>query len=177
MMIIPACISSFWDGVIGEEELQTAVAQAIAAKELESLQDTLQPRPTIKLALTDTQSSAPTKIPLPCNNAEFVSETIDDEMEFIPNASFTKTWRLKNVGTCTWNTNYKLTYVSGDKIGGPASQNLPKNVAPGEQIDISIDLTAPASEGTYQGSWMIADENGQFFVNNIWVKIKVSPVS
>ncbi|MDO9546752.1 MAG: NBR1-Ig-like domain-containing protein [Pelolinea sp.] len=176
MMIVLACTISSEGGLNEEEKLKTAVAQTITAKESESQQDTLQPLPTITVAPTDTQASAPTNTPQPCNKAEFVSETIDDETKFNANTPFTKTWRLKNIGTCTWNTNYELTYASGDKMSGPATQKLPQNVAPGEQIDISVNLIAPASEGTYQGFWKIADDNGQFYVNNIWVKIKVKPV-
>jgi hypothetical protein len=173
ILTVLACTISSGGGVSEEEKLQTAVAQTIDANQL---QDTLQPLATITLAPTYTQEGDPTQTPLPCNKAEFISETIEDDTEFDANAPFTKTWRLKNIGTCTWNTNYKLVYASGDKMSGPASKNLPQAVAPGEQIDISVDLTAPAGEGTYKGFWKVADDQGQFFVNTIWVKIKVKPI-
>ena len=176
MMVVLACSISYSGELSEEEKLQTAVAQTISAEQVDPKKDTQQPLPTITLASTYTQVSDPTQTPLPCNKAEFISETIEDDTEFNANAPFTKTWRLKNIGTCTWNTNYRLVYSSGDKMSGPVSKNLPQSVAPGEQIDISVDLTAPASEGTYKGFWKVADEKGQFFVNTIWVKIKVKPI-
>lgn len=34
--------------------------------------------------------------------------------------AFTKTWRVKNVGTCTWTADYKAAYSRGDALGAPA---------------------------------------------------------
>ena len=87
--------------------------------------------PTLTLAPTDTKESLPTDEPKPCNDAFYVSETIPDGTEFTVGESFTKTWRLENTGTCTWNTNYKLVFNEGDKMGGPSSKNLTQSVAPG----------------------------------------------
>ena len=85
------------------------------------------PLPTYTLPAVQEQ---PTVIPLPCNKAQFVSETIPDDTEFASGEVFTKSWTLKNIGTCTWNTNYKLMFVSGDAMSGPASVNLVSAVAP-----------------------------------------------
>lgn len=173
MLIVMACTFSLGGSQLSEaEELQTVVAQTVAAKLAE--EETLAPLPTITLAPTATTKTDPTQTPKPCNKAEFVSETIPDNTPYNAGESFTKTWRLKNVGTCTWNTNYKLTFFSGDKMNGPSEKNLTQNVAPGEQIDISVDLKAPASAGTYEGVWKVKDADGAFFVNYITVKIKVN---
>jgi hypothetical protein len=173
MLIVLACTFSFGGSQLSEaEELQTVVAQTVSAKLEED--ETLAPLPTITLAPTATPKSDPTQTPKPCNKAEFISETIPDDTPFDAGESFTKTWRLKNVGTCTWNTNYKLTFFSGDKMNGPSEKNLTQNVAPGEQIDISVDLKAPGSAGTYDAVWKIKDDDGAFYVNYITVKIKVA---
>ena len=87
---------------------------------------------------------------------------------------FAKTWRVKNVGSCTWGTNYRLVFVSGDKMGGPASQALEHNVKPGETIDLIVDLTAPAGNGEYKGYWKIQSNEGDQF-GNYWVQIRVGP--
>ncbi len=42
--------------------------------------------------------------------------TVPDGTVMVPNYSFTKTWRLKNIGTCTWTPSYSVTYVSGDPM-------------------------------------------------------------
>ncbi len=47
-----------------------------------------------------------------CDQAQFVSDiTVPDGAAFTPGASFTKTWRFMNAGTCTWTTSYKLVYA------------------------------------------------------------------
>jgi hypothetical protein len=92
---------------------------------------------------------------------------------------FTKTWRFENLGTCSWTTKYKLVFVGGDKINAPDSITMPKNVAPGESVELSIDLTAPTLEGRYKGVWILEDENGNRFglgaasKGEIWVQINV----
>ena len=43
---------------------------------------------------------------------------------------------------------------------------------PNEQVDISVNLKAPGSAGTYKGVWSIVDDEGNTFVYNIWVEIK-----
>ena len=173
MLIVLACTLSFGGSQLDEaEELQTAVAQTVAAR-LEE-EETLAPLPTLTLAPSITTKPEATRTPQSCNKAEFVSETIPDDTPFITGETFTKTWRLKNVGTCTWNTNYKLVFFSGDKMNGPTEKNLTQSVAPGEQVDFSVDLKAPASAGTYEAVWKVKDDTGAFFVNYITVKIKVN---
>jgi len=173
-----ACLVSF--GPNEEDTLakeQTSVAQTIEALKPENLpaqnSTAIQqvqpseepPEPAVQPTQTNT--------PKPCNDAQFVSETIPDDSEFDAGAGFTKSWRFKNTGTCTWNTNYKLVFKSGNQMGAPASKSLSGEVAPGETIDIGVNMTAPASAGTYQGNWKLIDDNGDNLINNIWAKIKV----
>src|SRR5687768_16536485 len=78
-----------------------------------------------------------------CDAALFIADvTVPDGSAYSPNASFTKTWRLKNTGTCTWTTAYKLVFVSGAQMGGPGEVNLPAAVAPNTTVDLSVNLTA-----------------------------------
>ena len=133
---------------------------------------TLTPLPTYTPSVVQ---EAPTATPLPCNKAQFVSETIPDDTEFASGEVFTKSWTLKNIGTCTWNTNYKLTFVSGDAMSGPASVNLVSAVAPNAQVTISVDLTAPTDSGTFTGYWkMHADDDEQF--GQVYVRVKTETV-
>src|SRR5512146_15597 len=89
-----------------------------------------------------------------CNRAQFIADvTVPDGTKFSPGSIFTKTWRLKNVGTCTWTTSYSMIFSSGEQMGGPASVNFPVNVAPGRSVDLSVHLTAPANAGHYIGYW------------------------
>lgn len=122
----------------------------------------------------------PTPTPLPCNLAQFVSDvTIIDGTSFAPGDVFIKTWRLKNIGSCTWTTDYDLFFVNGDKMDGSTLVALPKKVNPGETVDVSVELTAPSTEGTYLGNWQLRSASGQTFgigvngTSSFWVKIAV----
>jgi hypothetical protein len=115
-----------------------------------------------------------------CDHAQFVSDiTVPDGASFAPGASFTKTWRFLNDGTCTWTTSYKLVFVGGDAMGSTTSVNLPVNVAPGQMLDISVNLTAPAAPSHYKSLWKFANASGgQFGIGDsagdaFWVDINV----
>ena len=171
MLVVMACTISFGGGQDEEAAVQTAIAQTLTASG-NGVEATVGIEPTLTLAPTNTIAAPPTNTPSPCNNAHYISETVPDGTEYEVGESFTKTWRLKNVGTCTWNTNYKLKFGSGDKMSGPNTQNLTQAVGPNETMDISVALKAPASAGTYKGIWQIVDDGGNTFVYNIWVEIK-----
>lgn len=130
-------------------------------------------------ATTDTQSTpqaSVTNTPI-CNLASFVSDvSIPDNANININSGFTKTWRLRNVGSCTWTSGYQIIFDSGEQMGGPASQQLTNGtVPPGQTVDVSINLTAPNSAGTYKGNWRLRDPNGAIFALStgpFWVQIK-----
>ena len=96
-----------------------------------------------------------------------------------PGSTFTKTWRLRNAGTCTWTTSYRLVFVSGNLMGGRNLTALPSEVAPGETVDISMTFTAPIFEGEYRSNWQIRNANGEIFGTTaaanrpFWVDIRV----
>ncbi|MFT3891556.1 MAG: NBR1-Ig-like domain-containing protein [Anaerolineales bacterium] len=115
-----------------------------------------------------------------CDKAQYVADvTIPDGTNFSAGTTFIKTWRLKNVGTCTWTTSYSLVFYSGEKMGGLDSVPLPLYVAPGQTVDVSLTLTAPMAAGSYGGFWMLRNASGSAFglgltaSNPFWVKINV----
>jgi len=131
--------------------------------------------PTNTLLPTSTSlplnTPVPTKKPAPtatktavvCNWAGIVKDlTVADGAIFPASSQFTKVWRLKNIGTCTWTTNYKLIFEDGKKMSG-GTIALANKVAPGETIDIALPLKAPAEKGTYKGYWILTDANGKKF--------------
>jgi hypothetical protein len=118
----------------------------------------------------------------PCNRATFIADvTVADGTNFAQGAKFTKTWRLRNDGTCTWTTGYSLIFDHGSAMGG-STVSLPNAVAPGGVIDLSVDQVAPSSDGTYQGFWMLQDANANRFgigynaAIAFWVKITVGAI-
>ncbi len=136
--------------------------------------------PTQLPTATPTPTFAPTAVPAPCNLGYLVGDvTIPDGTILNPGDSFIKTWRLENVGACTWTSSYSLVFTNGDLMSAPSVVQLPGNVAPGQTIDLSISMVAPLSAGTYQGYWMLRDPNGNLFgvgsygSQNFWVQIVV----
>jgi hypothetical protein len=115
-----------------------------------------------------------------CDAALFVADvTAPDGSIYPPNMAFTKTWRLKNVGSCTWTTAYKLIFYDGAQMGGAMEIPLTATVAPNTSVDLSVNLTAPAANGSYRGYWQLrnaADTDfgiGATANRSFWVDIVV----
>ncbi|MBK9923783.1 MAG: hypothetical protein IPP66_00700 [Anaerolineales bacterium] len=99
-----------------------------------------------------------------CDQAQFVSDvTVPDGAKYEPGATFKKTWRIKNIGTCTWTTSYSLVFDSGEQMGAPASIKFPSEIKPGQTIDINVDMTAPTKAGHYRGYWKFKNASGVLF--------------
>ena len=151
--------------------------------------------PTVTLAATTPTSqatgatptvkatSAPTSQAKLCDQAAPgvpIDVTVPDDTQMQPGQAFTKTWRLQNTGTCTWTKDYSMAVFSGEAMGAPSVVAMPSSVAPGQAIDISADLTAPNSAGTYQGNWKLRNKEGAWFgigpggSSPFWVRIVVS---
>jgi len=107
----------------------------------------------------------PTPPPGACTNrAAFVSDvTVPDNSFISANTPFTKIWRLRNVGTCTWNTAYSTTFVSGDPMSAVFPVPLPNTVVPGQTVDVAVNMVAPSFAGTYKGNWSLRSNTGQIF--------------
>jgi hypothetical protein len=88
---------------------------------------------------------------------------------------------LRNSGTCTWTQEYALVFAGGNSLGGPASVPLPNTVAPGETVDLSVSLVAPAANGPYESRWLLRNAEGNTYgvgsgtVRVFWVRIVVGP--
>ncbi len=168
-----------------QEAIATSIALTVAAMNAQNppaTQAAAQPTntmalPTITPMVTSSlQSNAPTATVRPCNMATFISENPQDGATFSPGESFTKSWRLKNSGTCTWNSAYKVVYYSGDNISGAGTSKLANSTAPGEVMDITYNFKAPSTPGTYQIFFKLQDNEGVNFAQ-FWVQFKVSSPS
>lgn len=109
--------------------------------------------------------------------------SIADDTQMSPDQAFTKTWRLQNVGVCTWSKDYTVALFSGEAMGAPASIPLPGSVPPGQTIDISVDMVAPHAAGRYQGNWKLRSPARAWFgigpngSSSFWVRIVVVPAA
>jgi hypothetical protein len=148
---------------------------------------TLTPSPTQTVTATTTIENTNTPAPtLPslgggggsgavgCNDSAFVSDVnIPDNQQIAPGTTFTKTWRVQNTGSCAWNANYKLTFISGESMGGVTTP-INQTVNPGASADVSVTLTAPSTPKTYIGYWKLATDTNQVFGTSIYVQIVVT---
>ena len=99
-----------------------------------------------------------------CDAAAFVKDvTIPDGTVLSPGSTFTKIWRLQNVGTCSWTPSYALVFINGDSMNAPAFISLPGNVNPGDTVDLSVNLVAPSNKGQYHGNWKLRNASGVLF--------------
>jgi hypothetical protein len=97
--------------------------------------------------------------PSSCADAmQFLADvTVPDGTSFRPGERFTKTWRVRNAGTCDW-AGYRVVFVEGDSMGvldGP----LPDTSA-GQEVEVSFDMIAPDQPGDYRGTWQIQSPDG-----------------
>jgi len=123
----------------------------------------------------------PSPTPLPCHWAQFVADiTIPDKTVLSANQGFIKTWRLRNIGACTWTPDYQIIFSSGNAMNSQASVPINATVAPNQTVDISLNFISPASSGSYSGYWMLRSANGIVFgIGNtasiaFWVSISVN---
>jgi hypothetical protein len=108
-----------------------------------------------------------------CYGLTFVSDvTVPDNTTMTPGQKFTKTWRVRNSGSCSWQAGFRLNLTGGEVMGGSAV-SLASDVQPGSEVDISVDLTAPTTAGSYRGNWRMADAGGTYFGDEVYVLIVV----
>ncbi len=115
------------------------------------------------------------------DNAVFVSDiTYPDYTSVTAGEVFTKTWEIRNAGTCTWGTGYELEFVQGAFDQVASLEDPFPMVSPQETVDISVVVTAPVTIGTHTGTWVIKrpegdtiqTQNGQAF--DFWAIVVVS---
>lgn len=127
-----------------------------------------------RLGLTD---------PSDCENRmDFVSDvSIPDYSAVSAGKPFTKTWRVRNSGTCDWTDEYAIVFDMGDRMDGAERTTLPLGtlVRPSEFVELSVYMTAPEKHGSYAGYWKLEDSlrnrfgTGSDSNKALWVKVEV----
>lgn len=114
------------------------------------------------------------------NAAEFVADvSVPDGSVFAPETAFVKTWRVKNTGTCTWDHRYSLVFADGTLLTPYDHLALPFTTAPGQTLDLSLDMTAPIYPGAYESHWKFQAPNGSRFGvgkkdSPLWLKLIIA---
>jgi hypothetical protein len=166
-----------------QQVTQTAAAETVSAQLTQAsqatptLQPTNTPTPTPPPATnTPTASPQPTATVGCEDSSQFISDvTIPDNTVMKPGQSFRKTWRLRNSGDCGWTTSYDAVFTDGASMGGPAAVPLAGAVPSKGTIDISIDLTAPTTNGVHRGNYRMRNAGGTLFGIVFYVQVRVGP--
>ncbi len=159
--------------------LYTAAAMTLESMSTQGAYYTFTPpaaaTPTLSILLpTSTSTSyAPgtyTSVPpLPppvtrCDAASFISDVTYPDGSIVPSGStFTKIWRVRNSGTCTWTSSYALVFVGGDRLDSPSAVSVPGTVYPGQTVDLAVNLESPNKSGSYIGYWKLRNASGALY--------------
>ncbi|MDX9991130.1 MAG: NBR1-Ig-like domain-containing protein [Anaerolineales bacterium] len=147
----------------------TRTAQALPTETPVPPTETLVPSPTVS-ATPENTATATVNV---CNNSIFVADiSVADGAQIEAGKKFVKTWKVKNIGSCNWTTTYTLRYGYSDRMAGRDSY-LREVILPGQEAEISLELTAPTKPGSYRGYWVLFDNNGYSFGQYLSVIINV----
>lgn len=145
--------------------LTSTVQAAALTPAVTETPDTGQPTPTLPPGITPS--------PTVCTySMSFVEDvTIPDGTEFAGGTAFAKTWRVRNNGCLPWPTGTQLVFFGGDQMGGSAVAVPATNIDSTQ--DVTVNLTAPATPGTYTGYWQLRAPDLGNFGPHVFVEIKV----
>jgi len=178
---------------IGEQNTQSNNAIIISPTADATNTPTITPTPTY--------FPSPTSTPIPlealpkskcASIAVDMDVTVKDGTIMKPGEIFTKVWRITNIGSCAWDSNFKLIFHKGDKMSGPDEAvayfmnpgspieqeiggwpDRVYSVAPYDTVDLAVILRAPEVPGVYTGFWLLANGTGEIVEPMIWTQIVV----
>lgn len=118
------------------------------------------------------------------DKAQYISDDGLDGTIYAPNTPFTKSWTVKNTGSCTWDNQYLVAYISGATMTQqPGYFILPpgQTIAPGQTLHVSIGMASPIEDGNYKSYWGLKKVDGQLMLiedgansNSFYVEIQVN---
>lgn len=190
VLLLAACGGSDAEATptVGPEQIQTQAVETFSAVLTQTAlaAPTQTPLPTLTASPTFAPFTTSTAGTLPvvsqptvagtasCYQLRFVSDvTIPDNTQMAPGQTFTKTWRVRNTGSCAWEAGFKFAFTGGDAMNG-ATHTLPSSVPANTEINISIAMVAPTNKtGAIRGNWRMSTAAGQFFGDEVYVIIVV----
>jgi hypothetical protein len=111
-----------------------------------------------------------------CLDARYAADvTIPDDTQLDNGEEFEKTWRVRNAGTCAWPEDAVLAFSSGTQMDAPESVEVGQ-VEPGEEVEVTVKMKAPADANRYTGVWRMKTAAG-FFGGNLSVVIRAGDVA
>lgn len=109
-----------------------------------------------------------------CMDSAFIADVnIPDGSVVEKNSQIAKVWRIQNTGICTWDDGFSLQPVTGDATGEWLIDEVKEFVAPGETVDIRIELTTPSPRAEWGGCWKMQGDNDYYFGTFLCLLVKV----
>lgn len=112
-----------------------------------------------------------------CDSLGFDVATVDvnipDNTIMAPGQDFIKTWLVQNTGSCPWGAGYVLAYAGYDDDMSGQFIAMTEVIQPGQEVEVSVQFTAPDQAGTYVSAWSMRNPAGAFFPLVVFVKIIV----
>ena len=155
------------------QSAQTQTAELMPATATPSLTPTVTSTSTLTPTITATflfslRSPVPTRTETPPGGGatqfsgsegyacRLVSQNPEDGTEFNPNAKFDMIWTLQNTGNKTWQADdVDFAYVSGRKMHDQDVYDLPRNVPPGESVNMTVNMNAPKVVNEWKTVWTL----------------------
>lgn len=136
-----------WSGVI-----VATLVLGIAANTLIQKQDQTKPMPAHNGPLH------------PGDNIAFVKDvTVPDGTPVKLGTTFSKTWRIRNTGTVSWQNRALVRLTpQDDRLCASADRVEVAKTAAGQEVDITVEFVAPWYPGSCRTDWKMVDQHGQF---------------
>ena len=100
----------------------------------------------------------------PGDNIAFVKDvTVPDGTPVKIGTTLSKTWRIRNTGTVAWQDRALVRLTPQDeRLCASADRVAVSRTAAGQEVDITVEFTAPQYPGSCRTDWKMVDQHGQF---------------
>ena len=149
----------------------SSLTETLSAALTQSPTDAPSPTFTLPPLTTITETAQPVNT---CYDLIWLGDvTIPDNTLMKAGEAFTKTWRVQNNGGCAWAPGFTFSHVGGEAMRGKTLV-LTEPIPVGAIRELSIQMAVPTGQtGLIQGTWRMADGQGNYFGDTLSVNIIV----
>ena len=132
-----------------------------------------QPEVTLTQHRYQDESFRPTSLPVCKDGLTYVEDSnYPDGSVVAPGDAIDKIWQVKNSGSCNWDVEYRLKFISGTEMGANVEQAL-YPARSSTQAAIQVRFIAPQELGRYRSTWQAENPDGDPFGDLIYIEIVV----
>jgi len=107
-------------------------------------------------------------------SARFVKENFGDRFKVKANESIKKVWTFRNNGDIQWPEQTLFIQTNGDDLKAhPMPLDVQGPVMPGQEVEVALDITAPALPGKYCAFFRFVHGDNLRFGQKVWCDILV----